>query len=66
MKWKQRKKKESQRVLTCNTCELVIVCLIFFAFVIGHGTGINCIHWRCSCRMRFPMTSHEPSRGVVC
>lgn len=67
VKWNESKeKKESQIVLTCNTCELVIVCLIFFAFVIGHGTGINCIHWRCSCRMRFQMTSHEPSRGVVC
>lgn len=47
---KAKKKKESQRVLTCNTCELVIVCLIFIAFVIGHGTGINCIHVECVSR----------------
>lgn len=26
---KAKKKKESRRVLTCNTCELIIVCLIF-------------------------------------
>lgn len=65
MKWKQRKNRESNSV-DLQYMWISYSLFDFFAFVIGHDTGINCIHWMCLCRMRFPMTSHEPSRGVVC
>lgn len=52
---KAKKKQESQRVLTCNTCELVIVCLIFFlhlllALALVSTVYIEGVHVECVSR----------------
>lgn len=56
-KWNESKEKtESQIVLTCNTCELVIVCLIFLhlllVMTLVSTAYIECVYVECVSRWR--------------
>lgn len=56
-KWNESKeKKESRRVLTCNTCELIIVCLIFLHLLLVMAlvstVYIEGVHVKCVSRWR--------------